>query len=68
LNDVAKANKKELCKVIDHLPLKVAREMIASAKVNFFFIYYSILFTFIFIIFYCIAYVVVGSRITRRIS
>ncbi|KAF0759569.1 helicase POLQ-like isoform X1 [Aphis craccivora] len=32
LNDVAKANKKELCKVIDHLPLKVAREMIASAK------------------------------------
>lgn len=34
LNDVAKANKKELCSVIDHLPLKVAREMIASAKVN----------------------------------
>ncbi|XP_015377431.1 PREDICTED: helicase POLQ-like [Diuraphis noxia] len=32
LNDVAKANKKELCNVINHLPLKVAREMIASAK------------------------------------
>lgn len=38
LNEVAKANKKELCKVIDHLPLKVAREMIASAKVNFFYL------------------------------
>lgn len=35
LNDVAKANKKELCDVINHLPLKVSREMIASAKVNF---------------------------------
>lgn len=33
LNDVAKSNKKELCNSIDHLPLKVAREMIASAKV-----------------------------------
>ncbi|XP_050430303.1 helicase POLQ-like isoform X2 [Adelges cooleyi] len=32
LNDVAKANKKELCNAIDHLPLKVAREIIASAK------------------------------------
>lgn len=39
LNDVAKANKKELCNVINHLPLKVAREIIASAKVNAFFIY-----------------------------
>lgn len=34
LNDVAKANKKELYNAIDHLPLKVAREMIASAKVR----------------------------------
>ncbi|VVC28997.1 Hypothetical protein CINCED_3A019032 [Cinara cedri] len=32
LNDVAKANKKELCNVVNNLPLKVAREMIASAK------------------------------------
>ncbi|XP_050522827.1 helicase POLQ-like isoform X2 [Daktulosphaira vitifoliae] len=32
LSDVAKANKKELCKNIDHLSMKVAREIIASAK------------------------------------
>lgn len=34
LNDVAKANKRELCNGINHLSLKVAREMIASAKVS----------------------------------
>lgn len=45
LNDVAKANKKELCSVINHLPLKVAREMIASAKVYAFFIYNCTIFT-----------------------
>jgi hypothetical protein len=38
LNDVAKANKKKLCNDISHLSIKVAREMIASAKVNTFLI------------------------------
>lgn len=41
LNDVAKANKKELCNSINHLPLNVAREIIAFAKVNSFLFFHS---------------------------